>query len=86
MPGLRDLIIAFGGLISQGIVLMAGLALVVFFWGLAVFIFRGDSEGNKEKGRNIMVWGIVALFIMVSVWGIIGIVQRDLGITELLVL
>ncbi len=61
---------------------MGGLALLVFFWGIAVFIFRGDSEGNKERGRNIMIWGVIALFVMISVWGIIDLVQRDLGIDE----
>lgn len=52
------------------------LALLFFFWGVAKYIW---SEGqSKEDGRKIMIWGIVALFVMSSVWGIIAFIQNDL--------
>jgi len=51
---------------------------VVFFWGLVQYIYNG-AEGH-ESGRNIMIAGIVSLFIMVSVWGIVNLVQGALGV------
>jgi hypothetical protein len=56
------------------------LALLFFFWGLAKFILAAGDEVDKEKGRNMMIWGIVALFVMVSVWGLIEFVGSALGI------
>ncbi|TRZ52383.1 hypothetical protein D4R99_02815 [bacterium] len=52
------------------------LAVVAFFYGLALFLFNRESKTINERGKNIMVWGAVALFVMVSIWGIIGLLQN----------
>ena len=79
MTGIKDLIIAVGGLINPLIVILVGAALLVFFWGLAKFIFRvGGDEKAVEGGKRLMIWGLIALFIMMSVWGIIRFMQNAL--------
>jgi len=76
----NDLIKAVGGIVAQLIIIAGGLALLVFLWGLVQFIFKaGDPEANKE-GKNLMKWGLIALFVMVSVWGITAFIQRGLGL------
>ena len=79
MTNIKGLIEAVGGLINPLIAILVGLALLAFFWGLAKFIFRagGDTEA-VEEGKRLMIWGLIALFIMVSVWGIIGFIQSAL--------
>lgn len=69
-------------LINPLLVLLAGLALLAFFWGLAKFIFRvGGDEKAVDEGKRTMQWGLVALFVMLSIWGIIRFLQSDfLGI------
>lgn len=79
--GLSGFITAAGDLIRQATTVVAGLALLVFFWGLVKFI-RSVSETGKTEGRTFMIWGIVALFVMMSVWGIIGFMQRELGLPD----
>jgi len=51
------------------------LALLYFFYGVAQYI---RSAGDKEEGKKIMVWGVVALFVMSSVWGLIYFIQDEL--------
>jgi hypothetical protein len=55
------------------------LALLGFFWGLARYLFAGTDEG-KVAGKQIMVWGIVALFVMASVWGLVAFIQNLIGV------
>jgi fumarate reductase subunit D len=62
--------------------IVIALALLYFFWGLAKYILAAGSEEAKESGKNIMIWGIIALFVMVSVWGIIRILGDTLGIDQ----
>jgi len=50
------------------------LAVIYFFWGLGLYILNAGSEDKKEEGRGIMIWGVVALFVMVSIWGLIGLI------------
>ncbi len=62
-------------LINLATPIVVALALLYFFWGLATYILNASNEEKKKDGRNIMIWGILALFIMVSVWGIINVVR-----------
>ena len=58
------------------------LALLFFLWGLAKYIFAAGNEEAKESGKRIMIWGIIALFIMASVWGIVAFLQDLFGVTD----
>ena len=55
-----------------------GAALVYFLYGLAQFILVSGDEKKLAEGKQKMVWGVIALFIMVSIWGIIGFLQKDI--------
>lgn len=80
LTGLGQLITATGGLINPLIAILVGVALLVFFWGLVKFVFRlgGDGEKAVDDGKRVMKWGLIALFVMVSVWGIIEFFQDAL--------
>ena len=57
------------------------LAIVVFFWGLIKYLWTIGTEGAHE-GLNIMFWGVIAVFVMVSIWGIIRLLQSTLKVTS----
>lgn len=50
---------------------------VAFFWGLLMFVF--GSEDKRESGKSMMIWGVVAIFVMSSIWGIVGFLQDSTG-------
>lgn len=61
--------------------LVFAIALVVFIWGLFMSFILGGSDPEKQKqGRDLMLWGIVAFFVMVSVWGLVNVLSGILGI------
>jgi glucose uptake protein GlcU len=53
---------------------LIALALVLFLWGVLRYLFSKDGPAKKEA-RDFMMWGIVALFVMVSVWGLVKVLQ-----------
>ena len=73
---------SIGRLINQLLPIVVALALLAFFWGLAQFIFASGDEGAKDEGKRRMIWGIVALFVMVSVWGLVGFIGSALGVGQ----
>jgi hypothetical protein len=77
-----ELIGIFLDLIKLLIPVVASLALLAFFWGLVKFInnVSGDTKAITE-GKNLMIWGLIALFVMVSVWGILRFVYGELGLS-----
>ena len=82
--GLIGLIKAAQGIITGILIPLAfSLALLYFFYGVAKYI-RSDAASEKaaEEGRRIMVWGIVALFIATSIWGIVSFIKKELTIPD----
>ena len=74
-PGNLTQLISFAGdVLNRLIPVLIAVALVVFFWGLIQYI------RTHKNGKEIMIAGLVGLFIMVSVWGIIRIAQNTLGV------
>jgi len=67
------------GIINMLTIIVVALALLFFLWGLAKYIMSGPGEG-QEAGRNMMIWGIIALFVMVSVWGLVRVLSNTLGV------
>ncbi len=52
-------------------------ALVVYFYGISVNIIH-FGEGHVDKFKARVLWGIVVLTVMVSVWGILQLLQATL--------
>ncbi len=57
-----------------------GVAVLVFVWGLALYILRAGDDEGLEEGRHRMFWGIVALFLIVSIWGIVVLLETMVGV------
>ena len=77
----RGVIVLFINLLLKMLPIVFGLAILVFWWGLAKFILKAGDESAREEGKQIMKWGIVALFVIVSMWGIIGFLRSEFSIT-----
>jgi uncharacterized membrane protein len=56
--------------------LLITLAVVAFVYGIIQYFLNPDNEEKRKAGKSFMVWGIVSLFVMVSFWGIVGILQN----------
>ena len=80
LGNVESLVLSLRRIIDILIPLVAAIALLYFFWGLAKFILAAGDEEERAKGKSIMIWGIVALFIIVSVWGLVQWIGNALGI------
>ncbi len=69
-----------GQLIGAATPIVVALALVYFFWGLGQFIFNSSDEAKRKEAISIMIYGIIALFVMVSIWGIINVLQTTFNV------
>ncbi|MEK7613764.1 MAG: pilin [Patescibacteria group bacterium] len=75
MDGIENILRIIGELINLATPIVVALALLYFFWGLASYILKAGEEDGRKKAKDTMIWGILALFVMVSVWGIINVVR-----------
>lgn len=58
------------------------LAFLFFVWGIAEFIRKSDDSSGREEGRQKMIWGVIALAVLASIWGIVRFLNTETGITQ----
>ncbi|MFA6608745.1 MAG: hypothetical protein WCT07_02445 [Candidatus Paceibacterota bacterium] len=70
-------------IVTRLVPFMIGLAVIAFFWFLVEFIWLGRNDPKKhEGGLKGMGYSILALFVMVSIWGLVGFFGSIFGIGQ----
>jgi len=67
------------GLMNYVVPALITVAVIYFVWGVITFISSSEDEAKKE-GRQKIINGLIGLFVIVSFWGIIGIVKNTFGV------
>jgi len=49
------------------------IATIVFLWGIILFITSGGDEEKRKEGRQYIIFGLIGLFVMVAIWGIVEV-------------
>lgn len=62
--------------------LLFAVAMAYFIWGVLVFIMNSDNDTERATGQRHMLWGIIGMFIMVAVYGIINIITGTFGLPK----
>lgn len=59
---------------------LATAAIVFFFYGLVRFIRNSGDAKGRATGRDAIVWGLVGIFVIFALWGIIRFIQISLSL------
>jgi uncharacterized membrane protein len=68
-------------LLDSLIPIIITLAVIYFFYGVAKYVMAAGDEEAQKAGRSIMIYGIVGLFVIVAVWGLVAVLGNTLGVT-----
>ena len=68
-----------GGLVNTIIPILIAAAIAYFIYGVVRFVIASDAD-DKGKARSIVIQGIIGLFVIVSVWGLVGVIQNSFGL------
>lgn len=69
--GLVQLLTSFKGILGLLPRIIFGLCVIYFFWGTAQFIQNAGNEKLRGDAKNKMIWGVVAIFVFISIGGIL---------------
>ncbi len=56
------------------------IAVITFMWGIIQYITAKD-EAKQKEARSVMLYGIIVIVVMVSIWGIVALVQSTFNIS-----
>ena len=76
----NDVISKVIGLLNSIIPLFLALAAVFFIWGVLQFVSSGDDEEARKSARSRMINGVIAIFVMVSLWGFVDVLVDAFGL------
>ena len=52
---------------------MSGTAVVIFMWGLVMFVAKASDSREHQRGIQLIQWGLIALFIIFSLASILSL-------------
>lgn len=56
------------------------IATLIFIVGILRYITAGGDEEKIKQGRNMMIFGIIALAVMIAMWGIVNLLVQTTGV------
>lgn len=81
LNGISQLVSSIGGIVAKIIPLMFAIAIVYFFWGLVQFLRGAGDPKMHDAGKAHMIYGVIAIAVMVSIYGLVAWLQTNLGVT-----
>jgi Type IV secretion system pilin len=79
---ISNIVASVDGIITAMIPVAVALGILFFIWGLVQFILASGDESAKDEGKRRMIWGVVALFVIVSVWGLVALLGQLTGVGQ----
>lgn len=76
--GIAGLFNLAGWVLNKAVPLIISIAVVWFIYNVFMYTIAGDEE-KKKAAKTGMIWGIVGIFVMVSIWGLVAILQSTFG-------
>ncbi len=55
-------------------------AVILFIFGVVKYILGADNETKRKEGSMFMIYGIISLFVIASIWGLVSILTNTFGI------
>ncbi len=75
-----DILIWLKCVIAAAIIpLIFTLAFLFFLWGMFLYMKDSSDVKKREEAKKFIYWGIIALTVMISIWGIVKIINTTFG-------
>jgi uncharacterized membrane protein HdeD (DUF308 family) len=69
-------------LINLAFPVLIAIAVFVIVWGIFQFVLKAGDEEARKTGRSLILWGVIGIFLMLSVWGLVNIVKNTISFED----
>jgi hypothetical protein len=77
--GISGVISKISELLSEALPVLVALGVVYFIWGVIQY-FIADSEEAKNTGKDRIIYGIIGLAVVISVWGLVYLITETFNL------
>lgn len=76
----NELISFLTQLLSAAVGLILAAAVVYFLWSVFKFVTSAGDEEARAKGRQGIIWGLIGIAVMVSIYGLVNFFTTSTGL------
>lgn len=76
----RDVVSLLVRILQILVPIILSLVLVWVLWSASQVILHADSPEKRREGKQTVFWGIIILFVMVSIWSLIAVLRNTFGV------
>ena len=58
------------------------VAVFIIIWGAFQFVVSAGDPEKRKEGRDKILWGIVGVVVMLTVWGLVNILRNTFDISD----
>jgi len=70
------------GILGKLAPMLIAIAVIVLLVAIINYIRAGEEEEKREKAKSLMIYGIIGLFVMVSIWGLVAILSGTFNLSN----
>ncbi len=74
LPQLINRAMALGSIL---IPFLISIAVGIIVFGIINYIRKADNEEKRAEARQFVIWGVIGVFIMLSIWGFVAILLNS---------
>ena len=83
LSNVESIIDKLKGIVSGGLAgLLMSVVFIVFMISIITFLWKrrsGDDKGMNDA-KNMLGWSVIAMFVMVAIWGLVVFLSQTFGI------
>lgn len=79
---IQDILGIIRDLLNSAIPFIVGLTIFVIIWGIFQYVVHGAEEEKRAEGRQFVLWGIIGVFMMLSVWGLVNVLVNTFELDD----
>lgn len=80
-PTVFNLLGTITAIMNVVIPILITLAVLYTIWGVIKYATAKESDDQAE-GRRVIISGIIGLFVIVSIWGLVAVLNSTFGINQ----
>ena len=79
---LANLIAQIDAVINTIVPFLVGLAVFLVIWGVFGYISHSAEEEKRAEARQFIIWGVIFIFCMLSIWGLVNILNNSFNLKK----
>jgi Type IV secretion system pilin len=78
----NDIVNQFGRIGTVAISIMISLAVIWIIFHVVRYLIMTNDAAKRDEAKKSILWGILGLFIILSIWGLVAILTNTFNTTN----